>query len=63
MPIMRRSRHYPARDMVDHIQSIRDRPDLRLDPANLQALCWPCRNAKTNRQDGGFGLPRRPQAR
>ncbi len=45
--------------LVDHIESIKARPDLRLDPGNLQSLCWPCHNAKTNRYDGGFGLPRR----
>ncbi len=45
--------------MVDHIESIAKRPDLRLEPSNLQSLCWPCHNGKTNRQDGGFGLPRR----
>jgi 5-methylcytosine-specific restriction protein A len=48
--------------MVDHIQSIKDRPDLRLEATNLQSLCWPCHNAKTNRSDGGFGLPRPPRA-
>ena len=45
--------------MVDHIESIAKRPDLRLVDANLQSLCWPCHRAKTNRVDGGFGLPRR----
>jgi 5-methylcytosine-specific restriction protein A len=44
--------------MVDHIESIAEHPELRLDPANLQSLCWPCHNAKTNRVDGGFGRPR-----
>jgi 5-methylcytosine-specific restriction protein A len=44
--------------LVDHIESIAKRPDLRLEPSNLQSLCWPCHNAKTNRNDGGFGLPR-----
>jgi HNH endonuclease len=28
--------------VVDHIQSIRDAPELRLDPTNLQPLCWRC---------------------
>lgn len=27
---------------VHHIQKIRDRPDLRLDPANLMPICRPC---------------------
>jgi 5-methylcytosine-specific restriction protein A len=44
--------------IVDHIESIAARPELRLDPANLQSLCWPCHNAKTIRRDGGFGRPR-----
>ena len=41
--------------IVDHIESIAKRPELRLEPSNLQSLCWPCHNAKTNRVDGGFG--------
>jgi 5-methylcytosine-specific restriction endonuclease McrA len=46
--------------VVDHIQSLRERPDLRLDPINLQSLCWPCHNRKTNKYDRGFGIrPRR----
>ncbi len=45
-----------AATMVDHIQSIREAPELRLDAKNLQPLCWRCHNAKTNRRDGGFGL-------
>jgi 5-methylcytosine-specific restriction protein A len=32
---------------VDHILSIRRRPDLRLDPENLQALCRACHCKKT----------------
>ena len=26
-------------EMVDHIQPVKDRPDLRLDPENLQSIC------------------------
>lgn len=44
--------------VVDHILSIRDRPDLRLARENLQPLCWPCHNAKTIRRDGGLGKAR-----
>jgi 5-methylcytosine-specific restriction protein A len=36
--------------MVDHIQTIRDAPERRLDPSNLQSLCYPCHNAKTQRE-------------
>jgi len=46
--------------IVDHVQSIRQHPELRLDPAKLQSLCWPCHNRKTNQYDRGFGIrPRR----
>lgn len=31
-----------AADVVDHITPIRDAPDRRLDPANLQSLCDTC---------------------
>jgi 5-methylcytosine-specific restriction protein A len=37
--------------MVDHIQSIRQAPERRLDPSNLQSLCWPCHNRKTVKLD------------
>jgi 5-methylcytosine-specific restriction enzyme A len=36
--------------MVDHIQPICDAPERRLDPSNLQSLCWPCHNRKTQRE-------------
>lgn len=39
---------------VDHIESIADRPDLRLERSNLRVLCEPCHNARTAR-DQGFG--------
>jgi len=41
--------------VVDHVESVRTAPERRLDPANLQSLCFPCHNAKTNRVDHGFG--------
>jgi 5-methylcytosine-specific restriction protein A len=44
--------------VVDHIESIKQRPELRLVDTNLQSPCWPCHNAKTNRYDGGFGNKR-----
>jgi 5-methylcytosine-specific restriction enzyme A len=45
--------------VVDHIETVRDHPERRLDPENLQSLCVPCHNAKTSRGEGGFGRPRR----
>ena len=49
-----------AAKVVDHIRSVREHPELRLNPDNLQALCWPCHNRKTNQYDRGFGMrPRR----
>ena len=33
--------------LVDHIQPLRLRPDLRLDPENLQPLCRSCHAVKT----------------
>lgn len=44
---------------VDHVQSIRDRPDLKLDPSNLASLCKSHHSRKTVLFDGGFGNPRR----
>ncbi len=40
---------------VDHIVSIEEAPERRLDPTNLQSLCASCHSAKTVREDGGFG--------
>lgn len=39
---------------VDHIESIRKAPERRLDPTNLQSLCWPCHNRKTAKFDRDF---------
>jgi 5-methylcytosine-specific restriction protein A len=36
-----------AAQVVDHIQTVRDRPDLRLDHANLRSLCESHHNART----------------
>lgn len=33
--------------VVDHIQSIRARPDLRLDPTNLRSMCRSHHSART----------------
>ena len=39
---------------VDHKIPISQRPDLRLDPENLQAMCKPCHSRKTALEGGGF---------
>lgn len=36
----------PGKSRVDHIQTVKDRPDLRLSPSNLRTLCVPCDNAR-----------------
>jgi 5-methylcytosine-specific restriction endonuclease McrA len=36
--------------IVDHVVPVRVAPERRLDPTNLQSLCWPCHNAKTQRE-------------
>ena len=35
---------------VHHVLERKDRPDLALDPSNLEALCPPCHNAKRRAQ-------------
>lgn len=42
---------------VDHIQPV-SQGGAMWDPANWQGLCVPHHNAKTAREDGGFGNPR-----
>ena len=44
--------------LVDHIQTVKERPDLRLERSNLQPTCFPCHQAKTIRFDGGLGRKR-----
>jgi len=39
--------HPVMAEEVDHIIDIVDRPDLRLDPQNLQGLCKSCHSKKT----------------
>jgi len=38
---------------VDHIITIAERPDLRLEPTNLRALCTPCHSGRTARDQAG----------
>jgi 5-methylcytosine-specific restriction protein A len=40
---------------VDHIVSIDEAPERRLDPTNLQSLCASCHSKKTCAVDHGFG--------
>ncbi len=37
-------------EMVDHIVPVRVAPERRLDPTNLQSLCWPHHNSKTQKE-------------
>ena len=41
-----------AAEVVDHILSVRERPDLRLDQGNLRALCKACHDSHTALQTG-----------
>jgi 5-methylcytosine-specific restriction protein A len=41
-----------AAEVVDHIQTIADRPDLRLDDRNLRSLCAACHNRRTATEHG-----------
>lgn len=38
-----------ASNEVHHIAKLRERPDLRLDPDNVLALCKPCHDTRTGR--------------
>lgn len=42
---------------VDHILTIRERPDLRLVMTNLRSACRPCHSRRTAREQG-FARPR-----
>lgn len=44
----------PARD-VDHILTVAEHPELRLELDNLQSLCSTCHKKKTYEEDGAFG--------
>jgi 5-methylcytosine-specific restriction endonuclease McrA len=47
---------------VDHVKSVRERPDLRLTWQNLRALCASCHSRRTAR-DQGCGAAARERAR
>ena len=42
-------------DTVDHIKRVRDFPELRLDPRNLQTVCASCHSSTVQRQERGKG--------
>lgn len=42
---------------VDHIEPRSKRPDLALDPSNLQILCGDCNLGKSNRDNTNFQSP------
>jgi 5-methylcytosine-specific restriction protein A len=46
-----------AATVVDHIVPHRGDQERFWDQSNWQALCESCHNAKTVREDGGFGQP------
>jgi 5-methylcytosine-specific restriction endonuclease McrA len=33
--------------LVDHIESVREHPEKRLDPSNLQSMCFKCHHRKS----------------
>jgi 5-methylcytosine-specific restriction protein A len=43
---------HEAAVIVDHIETLHDRPDLALDPDNLRGLCSRCHTARHKREDG-----------
>ena len=47
-----------AASVVDHIRPHKGSRTLFWDERNWQALCKPCHDAKTAREDGGFGRSR-----
>ena len=57
-----RQRQTVAATVVDHIKSVREAPDLRLEWSNLQSLCKPCHDRlrqqeqNAERRQGGPGL-------
>ena len=47
--------------VTDHSEPHRGDPVLFWSEPNHQSLCKRCHDAKTAREDGGFGNPRRPR--
>jgi 5-methylcytosine-specific restriction protein A len=47
----------PAK-VVDHITPHRGNDSLRLDPTNLQSLCWSHHTRKTRTEGAGYRAPR-----
>ena len=47
-----------GRLIVDHVLPVHVRPDLRLDPLNLQTLCRGCHRTKTDRDIARWGAAR-----
>jgi 5-methylcytosine-specific restriction protein A len=43
---------------VDHIVSVRDAPERRLDPTNLRSLCHSCHSRRTALDQSGWGKGR-----
>jgi 5-methylcytosine-specific restriction endonuclease McrA len=43
----------PSTD-VDHVQSVRSAPHMRLDPNNLRAFCHACHSRRTALEQGGW---------
>lgn len=48
-----------AGEVVDHIESIEDRPDLRLEWSNLQTLCKHCHDSVRQAQQAAERKARR----
>ena len=40
-------------ELVDHIVTVKAAPHRRLDPSNLQSMCWSCHNRLTRAYDAG----------
>jgi 5-methylcytosine-specific restriction protein A len=49
--VKRTGRPAPAM-VVDHIESVQDRPDLAYDWDNLRACCKPCHDSRTAKEQG-----------
>ena len=43
--------HRMLDEMLDHLRTVRDRPDLALSPSNVVAACRSCQNRRIRRPD------------